>query len=281
LYNIMDLSIKDKMKAILEMSSRNITEHIENEILSETTSPANTDLLDKSNSSLIDILNGQSLPGPGEYYYLELFTQFNNDVHKMENEEKSLFYQLVMQDIMLHYETALRSEKETKSKLKEELENQQVMLKQVEKQNRNKMSKLEQSLIEVKDELGNVKNKYTKAKSESTTEREKNKNILLDNERLEEQLTEIESKHKKAGQEIALLRKEKENITLFDNLNINLFTKENIAFASYFSQHQIVYFKNSAEFEYYLEQQNNVGMNFVNMDGVSTRETFLLEKLLK
>lgn len=236
---------------------------------------ANISIDEAPEHSLVDILKQETLPYPGNSYYMKLYATHQEEWNALDHEERAVLYQLVIEDLIMHDEKKLVASEATEAALREKLEKQGKQLELKKEQ----VDEMKEKLYDREGELKQIKGEYKTSQQELEAQKKSYDELEANRVRLEDNYVQLQESYEELKEKTIELSKN----PLFADLEFYMFMKENSAFTQFFSGEQMINFKDVTDLKDILEhrQIDRETIYFINMDGISTRESFQLEKLLK
>lgn len=280
LSNLLSLSLTEKMKSLHAVGKSH-------EFLDETDFneffELDESVIPDDEENLKEKLKKNPLPPTDEGKYLTLYKYFLEEADEWEDDEKVGFLQLVLGDLFSFLQFVADVRKEEKQELEEKLEEKEKAydeLKETSKTQLKKISSLENKLDLYKDELDDLVLKYGLLSNRNEGQMKEIKRLSDLNQTYLKNIEKLRSE--KAKMKLEHQETKPENVYLFENEKLYFITKaKSDKFPIFFTDDQMIHLSEGDDLNEILEGKEEDAIYFFNVDGISTRESFKLERPLK
>ncbi|MDY0407658.1 hypothetical protein ACFFIS_06790 [Virgibacillus soli] len=277
--NLVNVTLSDKLKAHSTIYQKEIKSKIDK--IFDSFYEDSVKMKKKPNQTLKEVLENEALPKPIEGYYLKAFYQFLDELKGWNVEELGSLKSLVIFDLINIINRRQTEFFDSVGVLKKDfqLEVNKVNNRLVKtvKETHKKEEKIKK-LEEEKNELVDNNNSLRKEIEQSQrTIRE----VRLEREKYIELMHKKQSNIKELKNQLNMVTSAKDRIykKLFESENICLFTKvRDDSLLHYFTQEQIIYFKDTADLKNNITPRIQSKICFLNLDGIMIRDSFKLEE---
>ncbi|NLP47172.1 MAG: hypothetical protein GX347_09060 [Epulopiscium sp.] len=283
LTNIISLSLIKKLRSIYVISENgkinNTTKF--NELLEIDKETFN--IIESKNITLKDQLENNTLPPINKGHYLALYKTFLRESDKWEEEEQIVFLKLVINDSLRLLDKQFDENKNLKTNFENELENTQkenFQLDEKLKTYKNKQSLLQTKISKLNDNIDDFKHKYSLLNRQYDELKKENMRLIDVNNSFNEKLEKLQVNNNELKKEYNR-QVDLQKLHLFKNDNIYLMTKiKDDKFSVFFTEDQIIQLNNDTELLENIHIKEHDAIYFLNIDGISTRESFKIENPL-
>ena len=230
--------------------------------------------------TLKEKLNNETLPTPNKGYYLSVFEYFLNERENWEDSEKTAFLQLVIGDLM----SLIEKKVNTVMKLEEKNHERLQLIENSNKQ-ADTISSLEKEVRQYKDEIDDLELKINLLLQQSEEQKKEITRLGEKNDTYRKKIQIHQSNYVKLQEKYNEQKKVENKLK-----EIYFFQKEKLYFISkiksdefslFFTDDQLIYLHDNVDLNEMIKKKDDDAIYFINVDGVSTRESFKLEKPLK
>ncbi|WP_053217014.1 hypothetical protein [Virgibacillus senegalensis] len=277
LHRIYKLSVTEKLEIFFNINKEKLQENLN---YVNFHNEENKSLKNIKISSLREYLISESLPLLGEGFYLNMYKSFEEEWRSWEEKDQISFINLGIHDAIAYYYSLLKQLEELKKQKKSYEEKKKIEVKELN----SLLSDKSEELKEVKDrnrqkedDINELLNEHIKLSEEYEEYKRGYKNI-------ESELSVTKNLLNSYKKEQIEIENKIQNSTsfLFENEKIYLFTKvRDSTFANYLEERQIIYFNKNTDLGEILANIEKDEVCFINFDGVSTKDSFQLERPFK
>lgn len=238
-----------------------------------------------NNLTLNEKIKLNPLPPPNRGYYLSVYNQYLNESDQWKDSEKTAFLHLVIGDLLRLVENQSQIHNEENKKIQAELhskQNEYLQMKEIIQKKDTKISSLE---LKLQDAMKKVADLEAEIDIRSNETEERTKEIKILNETYEKNIEKLKSDYaqlEKLNKALTEERNKFGKMSLFKNEKLYLITKiMNEKFAMILADDQLIHLSKDVDLDDVIKTKEEDAIYFLNVDGISTRESFKLEQPLK
>lgn len=280
LEGVFDISFSGKVDAISNIKHSWIDEKLDKLLESEIFTF--TDLKNNTNINFETLLKSSQVPVLGSGEYLNIY---RNDQSKLDDSKYNYKDILALQRMVIYDSIQILD------KLVDKYKELQLIKDDIELKFNNEKLKTEKLLNNKNQEITNLRNETKLLKEEINKLKKEKETIEKSHKITDNRVKELEGEILKYEENIEKEQKELENIKahtktlfinkLFNNESILFITKvKDTLFEHSFTNEQLFYIENLNNLKGKLKK-NTQNIHFINLDGISTKESFLIEKMYK